>query len=406
MQPTFRSWPILALALACFAIGTTEFVIVGILPEVASDLEVSLSQAGLLVTGYAMGVALGGPLVVQLTARWPGKSVLLALLGVFIGGNALSALSPDYASLMTGRLVASLTHGSFFGIGAVIASDIAGPSRRGAAIALMFSGLTLATVLGVPLGTLIGQAAGWRSTFVAVSALGVLAFACVAWLLPSCPSTSTVGSAYVLAVMRRPRMWVALLLTIFSFGGVFAAFTFIAPMLVYVTGLTPHAAAGTLFLFGLGMTLGNAVGGRLADWKLLSSLVGILLFLTVVELGVSLALSVPALAVPMIFVWGFAAFCAVPGLQTNVVNEAQDAAAIASTLNVSAFNIGNAAGAWFGSLLVGAGLPLRLLPTYAAGIAAVAVVIAASAYFATLRVPSRAPIVPQHPKEYLHETKT
>lgn len=406
MQPTFRSWPILALALACFAIGTTEFVIVGILPEVASDLGISLSRAGLLVTGYAIGVALGGPFVVKLTARWPRKTVLLVLLGVFIAGNVLSALAPDYASLMAGRLVASLTHGSFFGIGAVVASDIAGPSKRGAAIALMFSGLTLATVLGVPLGTLIGQAWGWRSTFVAVSALGLLALMGVAWLLPPCPSTSSVGGANIMAVVRRPRMLVALMLTVFSFGGVFAAFTFITPMLVNVTGLSPHAAAGTLFLFGLGMTLGNAVGGRLADWKLLPSLVGILIALTVVELGVSFALSQPAFAVPMIFLWGFAAFCAVPGLQTNVVNEAQDAAAIASTLNVSAFNIGNAAGAWVGSLMVGAEVPLKLLPAYAGAIAAAAAVIAASTYTATRRTPSRAQSVSKRPKEYLHETKT
>jgi len=378
MRPAAPPWPILALALACFAVGTTEFVIMGILPDVASSLGVSLSRAGLLVTGYAIGVALGGPVVVGLTARWPRKALLMGLLVVFIAGNLLSAFAPDYGWLMAGRLLASLTHGSFFGIGAVVASAIAGPARRGAAISLMFSGLTLANVLGVPLGTLIGQLTGWRSTFLAVSALGVLALAAVAWLLPRCPPDVPAQQTDGLAALLRPRLWMALALTVFSFGGVFAAFTFITPMLQDVTGLSARAVAATLFLFGLGMTLGNLLGGKLADWKLLPALVVVLAGLAVVELGVALALPVPAAAVALVFLWGFGAFCAVPGLQTNVVNEAQGAEALASTLNVSAFNVGNAAGAWLGSALVAADVPLRLLPLYSAAAALLGTAIAAA----------------------------
>ena len=365
--------PILALALAAFAIGTTEFVIMGILPDVAADIGVSLSMAGLLVTGYAIGVAVGGPIIVWATARWPRKATLMGLLGVFIVGNLMSAWAPSYALLMVGRVVASFAHGAFFGIGAVVASSIVPPERRAAAIALMFSGLTLANVLGVPVGTLIGQWAGWRATFVTVSALGVLALIAVGFALPHCPKTDSGQGAGQLGSLLRAPVLLGLALTVFAFGGVFVAFTFITPMLTTVTGLAAAAVTACLFLFGLGLSFGNALGGRLADWKLLPSLLGILLALLVIELLLSLVLPFRALAIPMIFVWGVAAFALVPGLQSNVVNQAHEAAALASTLNVSAFNVGNALGAWLGSVWIGAAMPLRLLPVCAAGMTVVAI---------------------------------
>jgi len=368
--------PIFALALATFAIGTTEFVIMGILPDVAADLQVSLSLAGLLVTGYAIGVAVGAPIVVWATSRWPRKAVLLALLAVFIAGNLLSAFAPGYATLMAGRVVASFAHGSFFGIGAVVATNLVVPERRAAAIALMFSGLTLANVLGVPIGTLIGQLAGWRATFLAVSALGAVAFAAVVALLPRCPAEAETQGAGSLAALWRAPVLLALALTVFSFGGVFTGFTYITPMLEQLAGLSSRAVTACLFLFGLGLTIGNGIGGRLADWKLMSSLAGILVVLMLVELLFALALAAPVTAVPAVFLWGVAAFAAVPGLQANVVNEAAGAAALASTLNVSAFNVGNAAGAWLGSALVGADLSLRLLPVGAAASAGVALLLA------------------------------
>lgn len=368
--------PILALALAAFAIGTTEFVIMGILPDVAADIGISLSMAGLLVTGYAIGVAVGAPIIVWAASRLPRKATLLGLLGVFIAGNLLSAWAPGYALLMTGRVIASFAHGAFFGIGAVVAASLVAPQRRAAAIALMFSGLTLANVLGVPVGTLIGQWAGWRATFLAVSVLGILALAAVGFALPHCPKGEAAQAADRPASLWRSQVLLGLALTVFAFGGVFTAFTFITPMLQTQTGLSPAAVTACLFLFGLGLSAGNALGGRLADWKLMPSLLGILVALLAVELLLSLVLPYRAMAIPVIFLWGVAAFAVVPGLQANVVGQAREAATLASTLNVSAFNVGNAAGAWLGSAWIGAGLSLRLLPIGAAAMTGAAIVLA------------------------------
>lgn len=368
--------PILALALAAFAIGTTEFVIMGILPDVATDLGVSLSMAGLLVTGYAIGVALGAPIIVWATAHLPRKAMLMGLLLVFIIGNLLSAWAPNYDLLMLGRVIASFAHGAFFGIGAVVAASLVPPERRAAAIALMFSGLTLANVLGVPVGTLIGQWSSWRATFLAVSGLGCLALMSVSFALPTCPGANPSQDANQLGSLWRPQVLLGLALTVFSFGGVFTAFTFITPMLEKLTGLSPSAVTACLFLFGLGLSMGNALGGRLADWKLVPSLLGVLLTLLVIEWLLSLVLHFRVLTIPVLFLWGVAAFAMVPGLQANVVGQAPRAAALASTLNVSAFNVGNAAGAWLGSVWIGTGMSLQWLPVCASGMTGVAIVLA------------------------------
>jgi DHA1 family inner membrane transport protein len=277
---------------------------------------------------------------------------------------------------MTGRVIASFAHGAFFGIGAVVAASLVAPQRRAAAIALMFSGLTLANVLGVPVGTLIGQWAGWRATFLAVSVLGILALAAVGFALPHCPKGEAAQAADRPASLWRSQVLLGLALTVFAFGGVFTAFTFITPMLQTQTGLSPAAVTACLFLFGLGLSAGNALGGRLADWKLMPSLLGILVALLAVELLLSLVLPYRAMAIPVIFLWGVAAFAVVPGLQANVVGQAREAATLASTLNVSAFNVGNAAGAWLGSAWIGAGLSLRLLPIGAAAMTGAAIVLA------------------------------
>jgi MFS transporter, DHA1 family, inner membrane transport protein len=372
--------PILALALAAFAIGTTEFVIMGILPEVARDLGVSIPSAGLLVSGYALGVAVGAPLLAMLTARWPRKAMLIALMALFIAGNMVSALAPGYGVLMAGRVVASFAHGSFFGIGAVVAAGLVPANRRAAAIALMFTGLTLANVLGVPLGTLIGQQFGWRSTFWAVAAFGVLALVAVAALVPQ---TSSAGSHNrgEWRVLRRPQVLLALALTVFGFGGIFTAFTYITPMLEELAGFSPQAVTGILFIFGLGLTLGNTLGGRLADWKPMTSMLGILAALALVEASLSVTIALPMAAVLTIFVWGVAAFATVPGLQMRVVDQAREAPTLASTLNIAAFNLGNAGGAWLGGMLIDAGWSLRFVPI---GASIVAVLALAVALFATV----------------------
>jgi MFS transporter, DHA1 family, inner membrane transport protein len=367
--------PVLALALSAFAIGTTEFVIVGVLPEVAADLKVTISKAGLLVTGYALGVAVGAPLMAMLTSRWPRKPALLALMGLFIVGNLICATAGGYTNLMIGRIVASFAHGSFFGIGAVVAAGLVDVNRRAGAIALMFTGLTLANVLGVPLGTLIGQQYGWRSTFGAVSVLGIIAALSLAFLVPRMsPPARTSASEW--AVLKNPQVLLALSLTVFGFGGVFTAFTYIAPMLRTLTGLSASAVSATLFLFGLGLTVGNAIGGKLADWRPVGAMFGILTLMALVEAILSLSIVRPIPAIATVFVWGVAAFAAVPGLQMRVVAQAREAPTLASTLNIAAFNIGNAGGAWLGSALIDLAVPLRFIPLAAAAVAVVALAIA------------------------------
>jgi DHA1 family inner membrane transport protein len=370
--------PILALALAAFAIGTTEFVIMGILPEVARDLAVSIPSAGLLVTGYALGVAVGGPVVATLTARWPRKVTLVALLGVFVAGNGLSALAPNYGTLMVSRCIAALAHGSFFGIGAVVASGLVEPDRRASAVALMFTGLTLANVLGVPIGTAIGNALGWRATFWAVVALGIVALAAVVLLVQPTPVAPDESAQPVaLRVLRDPRLQLALALTVFGFGGIFTAFTFITPLLREVTHLSSGRITTALFVFGLGLTLGNALGGKLADWSPLPSMLGILAALALVEVLLFLVATRPLATGVAVFLWGVAAFATVPGLQMHVVRRAGQAPVLASTLNIAAFNLGNAGGAWFGARLLAARVHLRALPLFAAAVAVAALIIAA-----------------------------
>lgn len=361
--------PILALALAAFAIGTTEFVIMGVLPEVAGDLDVSIARAGLLVTGYALGVAVGAPIVAALTARWPARIALLALMAVFIVGNIASALAPSFATLIVGRVVAAFAHGSFFGRGAVVASQLAPPSKRAGAVALMFTGLTLANVLGVPIGTWVGHTWGWRTTFWGVAGFGAIAMLAVAMLVPRGGDD---GARADWRVLRDGRVRRALLLTTLGFGGVFVAFTFIAPILASVAGLSARGITAVLFLFGAGITAGNAFGGRLADRWPGRSMTAILASLCAVELLLALALPVPVAGELAIAAWGFVAFSAVPGLQLGVVEAARDAPAIASTLNIAAFNVGNAGGALLGARLLDAGVPLRALPIAAAVIAAIA----------------------------------
>ncbi|QPF76367.1 MFS transporter [Roseateles sp. DAIF2] len=370
--------PIIALALAAFAIGTTEFVIMGILPEVARDLGVDLPAAGLLVSGYALGVALGAPLVALATARWPRKTTLLVLMGLFIAGNLLSALAPGYGLLMAGRVLASLAHGSFFGIGAVVASGLVAPTRRAAAVALMFTGLTLANVLGVPLGTWIGQGWGWRATFWTVSVLGVLALVAVAALVPRAGRAAAgEGGASEWRVLRDRQVLAALGLTVLGFGGIFTAFTYIAPLLREQTGLAPGAVTGVLCLFGLGLTLGNVLGGRLADRWPRGSMLGILAALAAVEALLALTATRPLPAIATVFAWGIAAFATVPGLQMRVLERAGAAPTLASTLNIGAFNLGNAGGAWLGGALLAADWSLRSLPLAAAALALLALALAA-----------------------------
>jgi DHA1 family inner membrane transport protein len=361
---------LLALSVAAFAIGTTEFVIMGLLPEVAADLRVSIPSAGLLVSGYALGVAVGAPLLAALTAKMERRNALLALLGLFILGNALCAMSPNYTVLMLARVVAAFCHGSFFGIGAVVASHVVPRGQGARAIALMFAGLTLANVLGVPFGTFLGQWAGWRSTFGAVAGLGVVAALGVWRLVPPLPELHAPDMRREMAVLRQPQVLLALAMTVLGFGGVFTVFTYIAPILQTQSHVSIGATGWVLVLFGAGTTLGNLLGGRLADWRLMPSLAAILVALALIMLGFAWTMHDTIAAIATVFVWGVAAFATVPPLQMRVVQQAVDGPHLASTLNIAAFNLGNAIGAFIGGLVIDGGLGMPAL-----GIAGAAVTV-------------------------------
>lgn len=344
----------------------------GLLPDVARDLGVTIPAAGMLVTGYALGVTIGAPIVAIATANMPRRTALLSLIGLFIIGNVLCALSPNYAVLMLARVVTAFCHGAFFGIGSVVAAGLVPPNRRAQAIALMFAGLTLANVLGVPFGTALGQQLGWRSTFWAVTVIGVLAALALALWLPKKIEMQKTSLLQEFAVLKDRQVVMVLAISALASASLFAVFTYITPILEDVTGLTPHAVTLVLLVFGLGLTVGSALGGKLADWRLLPSLIGFLVALALVLTVFTLTMRTPLPAVVTIFVWGVLAFAIVPPLQVLVVERASAAPNLASTLNQGAFNLGNAGGAWFGGMAIGAGFQLTTLPYVGVGLAVLA----------------------------------
>lgn len=365
---------LLVLALSAFAIGTTEFVIMGLLPDVAADLGVSIPGAGWLVTGYALGVAVGAPFMAMATARFPRKAALLALMGIFILGNLLCAVAANYELLMLARVITALCHGAFFGIGSVVAASLVPENRKASAVALMFTGLTLANVLGVPLGTALGQAAGWRSTFWAVTLIGIAALIGLWRVLPNRHDEEKADMRSEMAALNGAGLWLALSTTVLFSAAVFCIFTYVAPLLGEVTGVSPRGVTLSLLLIGLGLTLGNVIGGRLADWKLAQTLMGVFVALAVASTALSWT-SVALIPTEItLFLWATAAFAAVPALQVNVVAFGAGAQNLVSTLNIGAFNVGNALGAWVGGLVIDQGLGLTRVPLAAAVLAILALV--------------------------------
>ncbi len=361
--------PLLALAMASFGIGTTEFVIMGLLPEVAADLSVTIPAAGLLVTGYALGVVVGAPIVAIITNALPRKATLIGLASVFVVGNLLCAIAPDYWFLMAARVVTAFCHGAFFGIGAVVAASLVPPNQRASAIALMFAGLTLANVLGVPLGTALGQALGWRSTFWAVVIIGIAAVSAIAIWLPRDIPHSAGNIIREFAVLKRPQVLLTMMMSVLASASLFSVFTYIAPLLRDVTGLAPHTVTYVLLLFGVGITIGNLLGGRLADWRLMPSLMAIFVGLAAVLVVFVFASPFAALTVATVFVWGILVFAVVAPIQMRVVDAAVGAPNLASTLNQGAFNLGNASGAWIGGAAITFGVGYAELPWVGAALA-------------------------------------
>ncbi|MGX5220629.1 MFS transporter [Pseudomonas segetis] len=363
---------LIVLALSAFAIGTTEFVIMGLLPEVATDLSVSIPGAGWLVTGYALGVAIGAPIMALATSSWPRKAALMTLMSIFIAGNLFCALAPDYQMLMAARIVTALCHGAFFGIGSVVAASLVPANRRASAVALMFTGLTLANVLGVPLGTALGQAAGWRSTFWAVTLIGVLALIGLWRYLPNRHDAEKADLRSEIRALNNAGLWLALSTTVLFSASMFALFTYIAPLLGEVTGVSPHGITLTLLLIGLGLTLGNVLGGRFADRQLKLTLITVFASMATISTLFSWTSQALIPAEITLFLWAVAAFAAVPALQVNVVTFGSGAPNLVSTLNIGAFNVGNALGAWLGGVVIAQGFGLSSVPFAAAALAVLA----------------------------------
>ncbi len=349
---------LLALTLSAFAIGTTEFVIVGLIPTIASDLAVSLPSAGLLVSLYALGVAVGAPLLTALTGKVPRKLLLLSLMVLFTAGNLLAWQAPGYESLILARIVTGLAHGVFFSIGSTIATSLVSKEKAASAIAIMFTGLTVALVTGVPLGTFIGQQFGWRETFLAVSLLGVIAFIGSLLFVPRDIQHSKPASiVQQLAVLKQPRLLLVYAMTAVGYGGTFIAFTFLAPILQEISGFGEGAVSLVLLVYGVSVAVGNIWGGKLADRRgPISALKLIFTLLAAVLFALTFTAANPWLALTTVPLWGAVAFGNVPGLQVYVVRQAEhytpNAVDVASGLNIAAFNLGIAGGAWLGGHIV------------------------------------------------------
>ncbi len=358
---------IFALTIAAYAIGTTEFVIVGLLPTVAADLHITLPLAGLIVSVYALGVTFGAPVLTALTGRVERKPLLLGLMALFIVGNAAAALSPSYEILLVARVLAAFAHGVFFSVGSTIAADLVPEDRRASAIAMMFMGLTVAIVTGVPLGTHIGQVFGWRATFWAVAALGVIALAGIAVLLPNtlrkAPPASLMDQ---IRVLGSGRLLIVFAMTALGYGGTFVAFTFLAPILQEITGFSERSVSLILVLYGIAIAIGNIAGGRIANSNPVRALVGLFILQAIVLVVLTFTAVSPVLAIITLAALGFLQFGNVPGLQLYVVQLAREhrpgAVDVASALNIAAFNLGIAIGAWLGGLVVESPLGLGATP--------------------------------------------
>lgn len=359
---------IFILALGIFVINTSEFVIMGLLPEVALDLGVSIPTAGYLISGYAFGVVLGAPILTPLLVKYPPKSVLISLMFVFTLGNLACAIAPTYELLLAARIITALAQATFFGLGAVVATQLVDPSRAARAIAAVFLGSTIANMFGSPAGTAVGQLFGWRATFVILSVVAAIAAMLLIMGLPKLAGQKISNLKAEFAILLRPQMIRALLMTTLGFGGTFTTFTFIAPMITEVAGFDAKWVAPLLLLFGFGMFLGNPIGGRLADWNIDKAVLSSLTFLIVVLMLTSLVMSIQVLMIAAIFLFGMALFSTIPPLQMQVMSRAGDAPVLASSFNIAAFNLGNGIGAWLGSSALASGATYIQLPLIGAAI--------------------------------------
>ena len=355
-------WVLLALAIGAFGIGTTEFAPMGLLPVIADGVNVSIPTAGMLVSAYAIGVMIGAPLMTLALTRWSRRAALIGLMAIFTLGNLLSALAPEYWTLLAARVLTSLNHGAFFGLGSLVAASVVPREKQASAVAAMFMGLTLANVGGVPAATWLGQIIGWRLSFAATAGLGVVAMVALAMALPRGGAGNRPDVRAELAVLTQPAVLTALATTVLSAGAMFTLYTYIAPTLASLTGATNGFVTAMLVVIGLGFTLGNYAGGKLADRALDASLIGFLALLAIIMLLFPLLAQTRIGATLGLLVWGLAAFAVVPPLQMRVMRAASGAPGLASSVNIGAFNLGNALGAAAGAAVIAANLGYAAVP--------------------------------------------
>ncbi|WP_432454141.1 MULTISPECIES: MFS transporter [unclassified Agarivorans] len=361
--------PLFALAIGAFGIGVTEFSPMGMLPVIAHDLAVSIPTAGLLISAYAFGVLIGAPVMTLAFANMSRRRLLLLSMGIFTLGNLVSAMADSYTTLMIGRIVTSFNHGAFFGVGAVVATSIVPIEKRAGAVAAMFSGLTLATIGGVPLASFIGETIGWRPAFFAIAAIGLVTMFALRISLPPLANERKVNMRDELRVLTKGPVLAALLLTVVSASSMFTVFTYIVPILQDETHASTAFVTAMLMLYGLGLAIGNILGGRYADRSLDLTLIVSLVSVIVLLAIFSVSTSSQILAAPLIFLWGIASFAMVPPLQSLVVQEAKEAPNLASAMNIGAFNLGNALGAVLGGAVISAELGLSSVPLAGSGTA-------------------------------------
>ncbi|ENX10957.1 MFS transporter [Acinetobacter variabilis] len=369
------NFPLLALAVGAFAIGTTEFSPMGFLPEIARDLEISIPRAGMLISAYALGVMLGAPLMTLWLSRYSKRKSLILLMAIFTIGNILATLAPNYLGLMGARIITSLNHGAFFGIGSVVAASVVPKDKQASAVAMMFMGLTIANIGGVPLATWIGQHIGWRMAFLGISLLGLLTMFSLWKALPEGQSSQKPDVRQELEVLTRLPVVLALLTTVMSAGAMFALYTYIAPSLQSFTQASPALITLMLVLIGVGFSIGNHLGGKFADLSLDKTLIGFLILLMLMMLLFPILASTALGAGLALIIWGAAAFAVVPPLQMRVMSVAYDAPGLASSVNIGAFNLGNALGAIAGASVLDLGLSYSAVSFAGAGLSAVALLL-------------------------------
>lgn len=347
---------LLALAVGAFGIGVTEFAPMGLLPVIATDLGVSIPTAGLLISAYALGVMLGAPLMTLTTGRVPRRALLIGLAAIFTVGNLLSAISTDYGMLLAARVITSLNHGAFFGVGSIVAAGLVPPNRQAGAVAAMFMGLTIANVVGVPLATWAGDVMGWRASFWGIAGIGVLVMAALRLTLPNLPAPSGGNVAAELRVLGRGPVLAALALTVIGSSAMFTVFTYIAPILREQTHASLGFVTAMLVTYGLGLTVGNWLGGKFADRSVDRTLIVTLASLAAILVAFAVAMPFAVPTSVLVFLWGVASFALVPPLQVRVMAAAGDAPNLASAMNIGAFNLGNAIGAAVGGAVIAGGL--------------------------------------------------